>query len=122
MTLLELKQQIVNIENQLASIDIPIRVIGKKEVNIRFILAFEQSGNIVADMQVFGVPEIDNAQLPVRRRIANLDVGEEIAFSLDENKASTIYNAASIIGREYSRVYKTRSNWDERVIRVIREK
>ena len=106
----------------MASIDIPIRVIGKKEVNIRFILAFEQSGNIVADMQVFGVPEIDNAQLPVRRRIANLDVGEEIAFSLDENKASTIYNAASIIGREYSRVYKTRSNWDERVIRVIREK
>ena len=120
MTLAELKRAIENIEKQLSSIDIPVRIIGKSEANIKFNLAIDGDGNVVADMGIFGVPEIENARASIRQRIANLEVGEEVEFSLDEYKASSLYNAACAIGREMKRVYNTRSNWDERVMRVIR--
>ena len=117
-----MKRAIENIENQLSSIDIPVRVMGREEVNVRFNLEFDSDGKLIAGMTVYGVPELDGARTPIRRRISQLEVGEEIEVSLDDYKSTTITNAACVIGRNMGRIYKTKSNWDNRIIRVIRVK
>lgn len=122
MTLAELKKAIENIESQLYSIAIPVRIMGRDEVNVRFNLEFDSEGKLMAAMTIYGVPELDSSRTPIRRRISQLEVGEEIEVSLDDYKSTSITNAACVIGRNMGRIYKTRSDWDNKVIRVIRVK
>lgn len=121
MTLAELKQDIVNLESKLSSIDVPIRS-GNHEIDIKVKLAVDKDGNIYADTAVHGLPGYDQGSVPLRRRIINMNVGDELEVSLDEYKATTVQNASSVLGQELDRRYSTRRDLRHRMINVIRLK
>lgn len=121
MTLCELKQKIENIERQLSSIEIPVRM-NKHDAEISFNLEFDVDGNLVAKMTLYGIPEFESKHIPLRQRIINLGVNEELSVSTIEYKSSTVQNAACVIGRDMERHYATKCDRHDKVIRVIRLK
>lgn len=62
-----------------------------------------------------------NIKTSLRGRIIGMKPNQSIAVSLATNKATTVYNYASFIGRDLGRVYSVKYDKVARVIIVKRE-
>jgi hypothetical protein len=121
MTLAELKSQIVNIENQLSSIDIPI-MNGKHEVTVDLGLATDQSGKLYATFLRSDVSRRFEVGDPstITGQIRNLGVGEQISFKFPGKRPYSVQSYTCKIGKQLGRVYKTRTNVLDKTVTVFR--
>lgn len=121
MTLAELKAVIVGIENQLSSIDIPIKR-GWLDVKINIGVSTDQDGKIFATFDSYETT-CDGQQLEkssIMEQIRNLEVGEQVQFPYKGDRPITIQSAASKIGRLLGRRFTTRAYKAKGMVKVLR--
>lgn len=121
MTLEEVKRAIENIEKQLTSINIPVKFDGI-EAKLIFFLASDNEGKLFANLEIYQNGGGRKSRATLRKRITNLEVGEEINIPLTEFKVGAVQTATCILGREKGRRYTTKADMDNNVIRVTRVK
>lgn len=121
MTLAELKSEIVSIEKQLTSIDIPIKR-GWMDVRINIGIATDQDGKIFATFDSYETGG-DGAALEktsILSQIRTLEIGEQIEFHYTGDRPVSIQSATSKIGRFLGRRFTTRTNRSKSTVKVLR--
>lgn len=121
MTLAELKNKIIGIENQLSSIDIPIKK-GLYNIDIDFGLSMDKESKVIAIIDIYY--EKDNVnpvdKVPIAHQIRDLKVGDYIDLPFRGTTATNIQVAASKAGKVLNRKFSTKTDRTNGVIRVVR--
>lgn len=121
MTLAELKSQIVNIENQLSSIDIPIKF-GSLDVAIILGLAVDQSGKLYVTFVSNDTNQHTTIPKPETMidKIRNLGVMEKVTFKYPGKRPFSVQAYTCKLGKQLGRRYKTRTNVLDHTVTVFR--
>lgn len=85
---------------------------------VEIILSLQRKVNKQSSKTKVMSEKIYDNRLPIRETLKDMSVDDIVVFPAE--KTSVLRATASNVGLELGREYKTRTNRDERVIRVVR--